>query len=396
MLVPTWAVIADDLTGACDTGVVFGRRGHIARVAFDPGADFSGCDIRVLTTESRAMMPVQAAQAVERGLTVLAGVERARIYKKIDSTLRGNPEIELTALQNALGIDRVLVCPAFPEQGRVVLDGWVFVNGVPLSQTSFGSEVPDENLLHLFGRNHECKALPLKVVRASPDRLTKVLADPGVFIADAETGADLQHLAQAGAEAGIKLYCGSAGLARALEELLPQGAYKAVFSQQPGPILVIAGSRAAATLEQVEAMRQQGASIFSPTLDTLLSETGLENLAIRVVDLLGREYPVIISIAALAPGDARQIANSLAQLAARVLERASIGGLILTGGETAAKVCHAIGCASIDLGGEVQPGVVWGWLGDGHYAGLPVITKAGGFGSRQTLAEAVHFLQNTN
>lgn len=95
----------------------------------------------------------------------------------------------------------------------------------------------------------------------------------------------------------------------------------------------------------------------------------------------------------LQSGAEAQIAAGLSMLTAALLSSAPVDGLVLTGGETAAAVFRAIGCSSFDLGGEVLPGVVWGYLADGTYAGLPVVTKAGGFGDENTLLDAIRFLR---
>jgi uncharacterized protein YgbK (DUF1537 family) len=67
----------------------------------------------------------------------------------------------------------------------------------------------------------------------------------------------------------------------------------------------------------------------------------------------------------------------------------------LTGGDTAAAVCAALGCLGIWLRGQVQPGIAWGSLSGGEHEGLSVVTKAGGFGEPNALIEAVQFLKGT-
>src|SRR5512144_302516 len=104
MLISHWTIIADDLTGACDTGVVFKRRGWATRVAFTPEADFGSAPVRVVTTESRALAEEAAVWAVERAMRALRLYETSLIYKKIDSTLRGHPGAELAAVMRASGI----------------------------------------------------------------------------------------------------------------------------------------------------------------------------------------------------------------------------------------------------------------------------------------------------
>src|SRR6266498_146550 len=95
---PVWTILADDLTGACDTGVAFAGKGWAARVAFTPEADFGGRSVRAVTTESRGLAEGEAVQAVERVTRTFGVPGLRRIYKKIDSTLRGHPGAELAGL----------------------------------------------------------------------------------------------------------------------------------------------------------------------------------------------------------------------------------------------------------------------------------------------------------
>jgi uncharacterized protein YgbK (DUF1537 family) len=86
------------------------------------------------------------------------------------------------------------------------------------------------------------------------------------------------------------------------------------------------------------------------------------------------------------PGGRAAIVGRLADAARQAIERAPHGTLLLTGGETAYSVCRALGAAGIALAGEVEPGLAIGALLGGPFAGLTVITKAGGFGDPETLA----------
>ena len=229
-------------------------------------------------------------------------------------------------------------------------------------------------------------------MRGDARRLVETLSGPGIYLADAETAADLGKLAWAGQAAGIRVFCGSAGLARGIVHLLPEGQHMPAFRRRSGSVLVIAGSRAAATVEQVQVLQQAGIGVFALIPEMLQIRDHLEDLALRIVEQLKNQVSVVIHVDGLRHGDPTQICAGLASLASGVMSSVPLGGLILTGGETAAAVCRALGCAALDLGGEVQPGVVWGRLGDGTHAGLPVITKAGGFGSPRALADALQFL----
>jgi len=136
-------IIADDLTGALDSAAPFAKRGLVTRVAALPATGrVSGAeslhDARVIAvnTESRHLEPAAAAEAVRRAvLDYAAGA--AILFKKVDSTLRGNVASETVAALEASARRNVIFAPAFPAQGRVTRAGVVYVHGVPLAQTEF-------------------------------------------------------------------------------------------------------------------------------------------------------------------------------------------------------------------------------------------------------------------
>ena len=142
-------IIADDFTGALDTGVQFAARGARTEVVVDPQIDFSACgaDVLVVDTETRHL---PAADAYK---TVFDLVERARragvrfIYKKTDSALRGNIGAELSALLEASGLRQLPFLPAYPKTGRITKNGVHYINGVPVTESPFGKD-PFEPVRH--------------------------------------------------------------------------------------------------------------------------------------------------------------------------------------------------------------------------------------------------------
>ena len=138
-------VIADDFTGALDTGIQFARHG-IATTLFLSDALTAGlladcqADVVVADTESRHLPPCDAAARV-RAVTRLAKVAGCPVfYKKTDSTLRGNLGAELAAMQDVCGAKRLFFAPAYPALGRTTRGGTQLVNGVPLARTDFAAD----------------------------------------------------------------------------------------------------------------------------------------------------------------------------------------------------------------------------------------------------------------
>ncbi len=117
---PGLVVVADDLTGAADTGACFAGAGLATTIPLS-GSSVSDADVIVLSTESRDLEAEAAAQAVSAAVTrLIDGLRDADsgprwVYKKIDSVLRGQPRAELLAAMDATGVRRAMVAPAFAK-----------------------------------------------------------------------------------------------------------------------------------------------------------------------------------------------------------------------------------------------------------------------------------------
>ncbi len=130
----SWLIIADDLSGAADCAIGFAAHGARTVVTLDAAAavEVGGADVVAADVDSRRLAPADAAaRNLEAWRSGMA--PHRRLYKKIDSTLRGNWAAETAALQPSAGL--AVVAPAFPATGRVTRDGRMFVNGQPLEDT---------------------------------------------------------------------------------------------------------------------------------------------------------------------------------------------------------------------------------------------------------------------
>lgn len=213
---PRWAMLADDLTGACDAGAAFAVAGFRARVVWREDAPRpDDAELLVISTETRAAPPDEASETVRRIVSSLAG--RRIVYKKIDSVLRGPVEAEIAAVVEAGGFQRAVVCPALPEQGRTVRSGRLLVDGEPLEE------------------------------------------QPPVPLADAENELDLRDLArELRNELGESLAVGSAGLAFALAHQLSGRRRTRPVPASAAAVAVIIGSHHPVALAQLDYLRGAG------------------------------------------------------------------------------------------------------------------------------------------
>ena len=346
-------ILADDLTGACDTGALFAAK-HPVPVTVWPRTPVPATT-RAVDTETRTLDGPTAAQ---RAAAAVAAAPAERIFKKIDSTLRGHVGPEVDALISATGATSVLLSPAFPARGRTVVERMLMIDGVPIMETAFrrDPELPRSdtgNVIDILRPvlDRPLSWIPLDQVRAGLNALSARLVRlrGTVAIADAETDADLAALVDAAlAIEPSPLLVGSAGLARALAARLGL-LIEHVPLPSVGRWLIVAGSRHPATRRQVETARAAG---------------------LRVLTTSDRDDV-----------DRRTVATQLAAEARRALDQERFDLVAVTGGDTAIRLFEALGAERFDLVGPPAPGLAFGWLRSPSHPDLAVLTKAGSFGA---------------
>jgi uncharacterized protein YgbK (DUF1537 family) len=344
-------IVADDLTGACDTGALFAARGPIPVTVWPRRAVEAA--VRVVDTESRTLTAEDAADRV----TIVAARARSGFwFKKIDSTLRGPIGAEVDALMRALGATTAVVCPAFPAQRRVVLDRVLLVGGVPVAETPMARDPHfpggSSSVVDLLRpqTDHALAWIPIDQLRAGPIALAARLRRLAgtVIVADAESDADLDALVEAAlAVTPAPLLVGAAGLARALAArlgLLPERAELPAGSRW----LVVGGSLHPATRRQLREARAAGLTVLATP--------------------------------ERAAGDGAEAIARLIDQALAALQREPWDLVVVTGGETAVALWTALGAERVDLVGAPVPGLAFGQLRVPGRDPIPLVTKAGGFG----------------
>jgi D-threonate/D-erythronate kinase len=404
-----WLIIADDLTGAADCAGAFARRGLDAVVSWG-GLD---CEAPVLSVDADSRhLPARAAAARQVAAQTAHWRTGLRLYKKIDSTLRGQPAAELAAQLSAWGersrpAPLTIVAPAFPAAGRVTLDGRILLHEVPLEQTPLwvrehtyaNAFLPDV----LASAGLAAETIRLEVIRAGCDIVLARMKDAerrdiAAVVCDGTTDADLAIVAAASLQLGEAIWVGSAGLASALA-----GAVTAKEHPRPqvrgtgGPVLIVVGSLAEASQRQVRTLTES--QMITPVTvppEILLAGAqapGWQVAAKILLDGLEAGEDMLLQI------EWSQVPDLAwgAELAARLGEMvepasASIGAIVVTGGEIARAVLLRLGIQGIRLIDEVEPGVPLG-LSLGALR-IPVITKAGAFGDSATLCRCLARLRD--
>ncbi len=386
------AIIADDLTGAADTGVQLARAGYRTAVAFRgaPVPPTGDLDAVALDTDSRAM---PAGFAAKRVLEAGRAVRDARIvYKKLDSTLRGPIAAELVAALETTGRDRAVVAPAFPSTGRTTVDGVQLVRGVPVHETEAKNDprtpVRQGHIPTLLATSFP-SIIPLGVEElADPSAVRRSLENARCVVADAQRDEDLEALVRAVADPSKVLWAGSAGLALALGGVYP-GPHAETVRAAPAPlsrVLVVVGSLSEVSRKQLRSLAWEYGCAAAPVDGR--AGTVEEAIAHMRAALSGSACAAVHSTHDR--DSAGSFVGALAEVVAGLSGEGLFDALVLTGGETALEVARHLGAAGIRLEGELEPGIPEGTLiGPSPYR---VVTKAGGFGEPDTLVRVVEGL----
>jgi uncharacterized protein YgbK (DUF1537 family) len=366
---PTVRLIADSLTGALESAAPFTALAGGIEVLWSKPAKLVGRGSFALDSQSRELAAA-AAQARQRELApVFKGADLA--FKKIDSQLRGQVAAELAILWTMKQFRTIVIAPAFPEQGRVLVDGRLEV----LESSGERRRVPVDLLAELRDLG----------VPARPVEEGQSLAPDGVQLCDASTRERLAAIAAAGpALTPPILWCGSAGLARALAghpTPRPPTAWE-------GPWLALVGTTHPATLAQLDALRasRPDAMLVLPCDPT----ANLERLLQPAVTQLERGQGQLVQLDMPADqprGERTALLDRLATAVVAALPRP--GTLVVCGGEILLRLCRAEESESLFVAGEYAAGVPLAELGRGAWSGVRVVAKSDGFGEERFLADLV-------
>lgn len=402
-------ILADDFTGALDTGVQFAARGAITRVVTNTNCEFSELEddvqVLVVAAESRHLPPEAARelilQMVRRALE--AGVDF--IYKKTDSALRGNIGAELSAVLEAAGADSMAFAPALPKMRRTTRNGVHYIDGIPVAESVFGQD-PFEPIRK--SSVHEIIAeqsgVPVLLHRSDD---TGAWEHAGVQVYDAETGEDLRRIAAGLGPERLRLSAGCAGFAEALADVLGLDGQAPLFPKLEPSLLIVCGSVNPVTLRQMSAAEAAGfphihltpvqklepAWLETPECEQQLSAwlaqaAEVKRLILDVNDPAGgNNTPEYARDHGLSTEDMRlRISGQLAALTRLLLDRGLKATLLCTGGDTLLALMRTVGADRLTPICEAAPGVV---LTDFVYREkvYHIFSKSGGFGDPDLFRE---------
>jgi len=334
--------LADDMTGALETGAKFSAAGIETIVSAKP-VEMNRAVALVLDTETRHLDAGTAGREVQRFVRAGSTREPQLIYKKTDSTLRGNISAELRALAQLYPDWTIGYAPSYPALGRTVKAGDLYVHGRPVSETEFAADelnpIGSSSIRAMLGRDFACT----------------------VF--DGETDAHLAQSAQAIlSDPKMRIAVGPAGLAQMLAAKVDVPRKNPACLPRVRTCLVINGSRHKSSVAQMQGFTAAGWQVVHAVL-----EPGL---------------------------DAAQVARANGSFLLAQLALQKPDAIFVIGGDTAFAVVRELGFPNMVSIAEVVPGVPVTHIAaadlrqalPGRQEDLILITKAGAFGGPDVLS----------
>jgi uncharacterized protein YgbK (DUF1537 family) len=402
--------IADDFTGATDLANNLVRNGM--RVSQTIGIPKDPLNIEldavVVALKSRNLEPEEAITQSLEALEYLLSQGAQQIFFKycstFDSTPRGNIGPVTEALMAALGTDFTIATPAFPDNGRSVFKGYLFVGDQLLSESGMRDHpltpMTDANLVRVMQAQcqHQVGLIEYQHILAGADAISSSInclkaSNKKIAIVDAVTNDDLYRIAPALKD--LPLITGGSGIAIGLPANFGLSAHPA-SSKLPlagGYQAIVSGSCSQATNLQVKSFQNLGGATYAVNpLD--LTEKSVEQLVGEVLAwaeprlLLG---PVLVYSSA-GPDRVKEVQaqlgvqvagssiESLLGLVAKGLVALGVGQLLVAGGETSGACVKALGIDQMQIGQQIDPGVPWCYA-EVHDKPLHLALKSGNFGA---------------
>ena len=397
-------IIADDFTGANDTGVQLKRNGIPVKVVLNSDTDGEEHSI-VIDTESRNLDGADAFTKVSRMLEQVDFDRFDFVIKKVDSTLRGNIAEEVAAADQAFHSELIVFAPALPDLGRITVNGIHQLNGIRITETEIGQDpkkpVTKDNLKQVLSGAFEEKIVHLNLCRIR-DGFT--LDEARIYTFDAENNDDLLRIIQAAKQTGKRvLWVGTAAMADNIMRSLKETA----------PALCVCGSISEVTNRQLHEAEKQGMQLVQVLIPELLA--GKEDIVYYVERCAsslaeGRDTILLSSAsydrseimrsvevgkekAMQLPDIGDYTQNVLGEIAVEVLKRAKVSGVFLTGGDTAIGFLQKAKANGSYILEEIAVGIPKMEIIGGFFDGLHVITKAGAFGKDDAIVYGMRKLK---
>ncbi len=421
---PLLGCISDDFTGGTDLANNLVKSGFrtvqsIGIPSLLPGLET--IDAVVVALKTRTCPVEQAVRETREAIRWLNSIGCEQSYFKycstFDSTSKGNIGPAIEVLLEELGIGYTIACPAFPDNGRTLYRGHLFVYDQLLSESGMRhhplTPMTDPNIVRVLESQTHASVdlIRLDLIRqggkALSSEFAKHLNQAGktISITDATSNSDLDVLA--GAARNLKLVTGGSGLALGLGKnygLQPGGAAKQIPAS--GRRAILAGSCSQMTLKQISKAREvfpafqvkpaNLANEFDRTLEEVRQWAKLHLSVPETILLYTSGSPEEIASNQKILGAARsgELCEKFLAEVAQIIVDLGVSQLIVAGGETSGAVVSKLGLNVLHIGPEIDPGVPW-TLASGTNRKIALALKSGNFGSEQFFLNAWRLLESS-
>ena len=425
-------VIADDLTGANDTGVQFVKNNYKTMVSIleDESLDIvvpDDLDVFVIDTETRETGEKIARNRIKNIFEKLNINKEDIVYKKVDSTLRGNVGVEIEGIMNILKKDICIFSPSFPSQQRITMGRYLIVQQKLLGSSEYSSnnlkQVENSFIPFLLKKQTDFPVgqIDLKDVAKGPKTiLSKIneLYQKGnkIIVIDSTNEEHLRDIFASGLKFNESvLFSGSAGLANHFPNVNNNNEdLKIKIEDNKGPVIVVVGSRNSIMEDQVNYLKNRlNFTELKIDLEQVFSNKDriLDNYAAEGIKAIKGNHDLVIHTAAIYNEEKLinkklmlkyhlsfrelevEIKTFLGELISKIVENSDARNLILTGGDVALGVCKELGIYNMNILDELLPGIPLAIANYKNY-NINIVTKAGGFGKEDTLYNLINKLKN--
>lgn len=422
-------IIADDLTGANDTGALLAKNGLKVGTLLQESDlyKFKSFDVLSITTNSRGLTPEDAYKKVKDAANLFTDKENIFFSKRIDSTLRGNVGYEIDSIIESLGNDvTAIVVASFPDSGRASIGDFLLVNGVPLEKTEVAkdptSPVSTSKVTEIVKKQSKYKVgfISLdKVLKGAEIIKQEIIKNAQqknrIIVIDACTNNDINEIAKASVESKLKFVSVDPGpFTAATANVFYKKDEKVKIREK---VLCGIGSASNLTREQINYLKVKYNPLIvkTNTLDFLQEEKKVREVNRIVNEIIHREdnYSILVVTTTTEEKDvlnfseieknynlnkkqcSNLITSAIAEILCLVIKKLGnkIGSVYTSGGDVTEDFCNKIKADGIDVKDEVIPLAIYGRVIGGVFNNKPIITKGGLVGTKDTLSVCINYLK---
>lgn len=422
-------IIADDLTGANDTGAALAKNGlNVATLdVIENLGRYKNYDALAFHTDSRGIQPQKAYQRVynDTRKVLASGLKPKFFSKRCDSTLRGNMGAEIDGMLDALPQGTVaMVAPAFPDSDKIIIGDFLLVGGTPVEKTDVANDptspVTSSRVSKIIRQQtkKQVAVISLETIlegaKAIEDNIKALVKNGAQIITfDTSTNDDLNNIARAVKDSGLNFITVDPG---AFTNAMAAQYTEKEQVRQKQKALFIVGTASGIIVDQLATLKAQ----FDPLLvkidaaKLIFPEQSDKEIGRVVSDVVTRSphYQILVVATMIDKEDkidlnaaakkagisvaeaSERICDGVSQIGYQILKKMghTIGGVYVSGGDISKSFLKMVGSKGVTIKDEIIPLAVYGRIIGGILDNSPLVTKGGLIGDKGTLAQCADYL----